>query len=357
MQILVIGGTRFMGPHVVKRLLNAGHQVTLFHRGNTPLNLPGLRTIQGDRRRIQESAHALQALQPDVILDMVPMIESDATQLIELFRGRAGRLVAIGSADVYRNFGGLIGRAEAGPDPTPLTEEAPLRAKLYPYRNETPRPADDPMAWRDAYDKIPVEQAVLGAPFGGQSPAGLNSHGPRRLPPDLPGTVLRLPMVWGPGDGQRRLRPYLKRMDDGRPAILLGEQQAEWRTCRGYVENVAAAIATAVLDPRSAGRIYNVADDAPVLSERQWVEAIAAATGWQGEIRILPDEKLGGGAWQYHIALDATRIRTELGWREEVSLEEGIRRTAEWERANPPAQEAPGAFDYKREDQLLLESL
>ncbi|HLO03167.1 MAG TPA: NAD-dependent epimerase/dehydratase family protein, partial [Symbiobacteriaceae bacterium] len=336
MQILVIGGTRFMGPHVVRRLLDQGHQVTLFHRGNAPLDLPGIQVIKGDRRRLSESATALSALQPDVILDMVPMIESDAVDLINLFRGQAGRLVAIGSADVYRNFGGLIGRVEAEPDPTPMNEDSPLRARLYPYRGETPLPADHPMAWRDAYDKIPVEQAVLGAP-------------------ELSGTILRLPMVWGPGDGQRRLRPYIKRMDDGRPAILLGEQQAQWRTCRGYVENVAAAIAAAVLNPRAAGRVYNVADDAQILSERQWVEAIAGTLGYQGEIRILPDEKLGGGKMEYHIALDATRIRTELGWREEVSLAEGIARTAEWERANPPAQEAPDAFDYAKEDSLLAE--
>lgn len=337
MQILVIGGTKFMGPHVVKRLVSAGHQVTLFHRGVTSAELPaGVETILGDRRKIKESADKLAHLQPDVILDMLPMIESDAVDLIELFRGRAGRLVAISSADVYRNFGGLIGRVEAEPDPVPLAETAPLRARLYPYRNETPRAQDDPIKWRDDYDKIPVERAVLGQP-------------------DLPGTVLRLPMVWGPGDGQRRLRSYLKRIWDGRPAILLGETEANWLTCRGYVENVAAAITTAVLDGRAHG-VYNVADDAPVLNERQWVEAIARVTGYGGEVLTLPDERMGGGdSYRHHIAMDAGRIRRELGWSELVSLEEGIARTAEWERANPPAQEVPGAFDYAKEDALLKE--
>lgn len=336
MQILVIGGTKFMGPHVVRRLVAAGHQVTLFHRGVTNGELPpGVETITGDRRKIRESAEKLAHLKPDVILDMLPMIESDALDLIELFRGRAGRLVAIGSADVYRNYGGLIDRAEADPDPAPMAETAPLRSRLYPYREETPRPKDDPAPWRDEYDKIPIERAVLGQT-------------------DLPGTILRLPMVWGPGDGQRRLRSYLKRMWDGRPAILLGEKQAEWMTCRGYVENVAAAIALAVLDERASG-VYNVADDAPVLNEHQWVQAIATVTGWNGEIITLPDEKLGGGAWGYHLALDASLIRRELGWQEEISLAEGIARTAAWERENPPSQEAPGAFDYDKEDQLIKE--
>ncbi|MFM9735660.1 NAD-dependent epimerase/dehydratase family protein, partial [Streptomyces niveiscabiei] len=91
-----------------------------------------------------------------------------------------------------------------------------------------------------------------------------------------PGTVLRLPMVYGPGDRQHRLWSYLKRMDDRRPAILMGATQARWRTTRGYVENVAAAIALAVTDDRAAGRIYNVAElDAP--EEAEWAQQIAVA--------------------------------------------------------------------------------
>ena len=48
-------------------------------------------------------------------------------------------------------------------------------------------------------------------------------------------------MVYGPGDYQHRLRPYLKRMDDARPAIVLDARQVTWRDTRGYVEDVAAA--------------------------------------------------------------------------------------------------------------------
>ena len=62
----------------------------------------------------------------------------------------------------------------------------------------------------------------------------------------LPGTVLRLPTVYGPGDYQHRLFEYLKRMDDGRPAIPLGEGVASWRWTHGYVEDVALAVVLAV---------------------------------------------------------------------------------------------------------------
>ena len=78
--------------------------------------------------------------------------------------------------------------------------------------------------------------------------------------PELPGTILRFPMVYGPCDRQHRTFEYLKRMDDGRPVILLDEGQAEWRWTKGYVENLALAVVLAVTDERAAGRIYHVGE-------------------------------------------------------------------------------------------------
>ncbi len=113
----------------------------------------------------------------------------------------------------------------------------------------------------DAYDKIAVERVVLA-----------NA--------DLPGTVLRLPMVYGPGDSQHRLFEYLKRMDDNRPTIPVDEGLASWRWTRGYVENVAAAVALAATNPRATGRVYNVGEDKG-RSTIEWIEEIGGAAGWR----------------------------------------------------------------------------
>jgi nucleoside-diphosphate-sugar epimerase len=126
------------------------------------------------------------------------------------FRGAVRRVVAISSQDVYRAYGVLMG-AEPGPEePVPLGEESPVRTKLYPYRDRAQGPDD--LLYN--YDKIPIERAVMGDP-------------------GVLGTVLRLPMVYGPGDGQHRLFEYLKRMDDCRPAIILAEELATWKTSLG----------------------------------------------------------------------------------------------------------------------------
>src|SRR5262249_51564849 len=148
-----------------------------------------------------------------------------------------------------------------------------------------------------SYDKIPVERVVLGEP-------------------DLPGTVLRLPMVHGPGDPCNRLSPYLTRMDDGRPAIVLDEQMARWKCPRGYVEDVAAAIALAVVDERAAGRVYNVAEP-DAFAEAEWVRRIGEVVGWRGEVVTVSGGRIAlPYRMEQWLDTDSGRIRGELGFNE-----------------------------------------
>jgi nucleoside-diphosphate-sugar epimerase len=80
---------------------------------------------------------------------------------------------------------------------------------------------------------------------------------------DLTATVLRLPMVYGPGAREavkRRFFAYLKRFDDRRPAILLDERTARWRAPWGYTGDVAEAVRLVVENERTAGEIYNVGE-------------------------------------------------------------------------------------------------
>jgi len=248
----------------------------------------------------------------------------------------AQRVVALSSQDVYRAYGTLIG-LNAGPVETaPLTEDAPLRALLYPYRGRA-QSAEDRMY---NYEKILVERLYLGAP-------------------DLAATILRLPMIYGPRDRQHRTFEYLKRMDDGRPYILLGKGMAEWRWTRGYVADVAQAIALAVTHDEAAGRVYNVGE-ADALTELEWVRAIGLAAGWEGQIALIPTARLPatldpGINTDQPLVTDTTRIREELGYAERVPRERALRQTIDWQRDNPPEQIDEARFDYEAEDELLKE--
>lgn len=108
---------------------------------------------------------------------------------------------------------------------------------------------------------------------------------------DLPSTILRLPMVYGPGDQQHRMYNVLRQIQDNRQTILLEDSLAVAILPRGYVENVAAAIALAVTDERAVGRVYNIAETDPV-TEEQWVRQIGGACEWQGSIHRLPMDRL-----------------------------------------------------------------
>ncbi len=339
MKILVIGGTGFIGPQVVRTLVAGGHQVAVFHRGAHAVQLPeGVQDIQGDRRELGAHQAAFDAFAPEVVLDVILSSGRQAAALMDLFRGRARRVVAVSSMDVYRACGVLLGSEPGGLEPLPLTEESPMRTVLRTYPPANIKALQSVFGWLDdEYDKIPVERAVLG-----------DTH--------LSGTVLRLPMVYGPGDPLHRFFPLLKRIDDGRPAILFADDFAEWRGSRGYVENVGAAIALAAVSEKAAGRIYNVAEpEAPM--ERDWAERVAKATGWRGRIVILPRDRtpkhliLPGDTRQHWVA-SSKRIREELGYREPVAPEEALRRAIEWERTHPPPID-PGQFDYAAEDAAL----
>src|SRR5207247_8849227 len=156
---------------------------------------------------------------PDVVVDLILSSGTQARALMTVFRGASGRVVALSSCDVYRACGVLHG-SEWGPlAPLPLTESARLRTVLQTYPPERVKMLQQVFGWLDEeYDKIPVEREILGDP-------------------DLPGTVLRLPMVYGPGDPLHRFFPTLKRMDDRRPAILFEEQLAK---ASAYFRNAAA---------------------------------------------------------------------------------------------------------------------
>lgn len=330
MRVLVIGGTRFIGPRVVDSLLEAGHEVTLFHRGVSARRRRKDAThIIGDRKRLADHAAALRAAGPEVVVDMVAMTPNDARRAMALFRGIAGRMVTLSSGDVYRAFGRVNGLEEGPLHPGPLTEESPLRITRYPCPDRAPR-----------YDKILVEEQVMGDRD------------------NLPGTILRLPMVYGQGDYQHRFFQYIKRMDDRRKVLLLERSFAAWRFARCHVDNVAFAVKLAVERPAAAGRIFNVAEPTtPTMAES--VAAIGNVLKWQGKILMLPNEQCPphlrseGADYRQHIEFSSDRIRNELGYREVLQRDQALAKTILWERENPPEHIDERQFDYPAEDRAL----
>jgi nucleoside-diphosphate-sugar epimerase len=333
-RVLVIGGTNFIGPPAIAELHRRGHEVTVYHRGlHEPELPPGTRHIHSPRAAIPvlHFPSALSDPPPDVVLHMFPVGEEDSRAAAARFTGLAERIVAISSGDVYRAYGRLLGTEPGPAEPVPLGEDAPLREINFPYRHAAAGPTD----WTYHYDKILAERALLESP--------------------LPATVLRLPAVYGPGDPHRRFRPYIKRMLDRRPFILVDSLQAGWRWTHGYVENVARAIVACVTDERAAGRVFNVGESAtPTVAER--IGRIAAIIGWRGTLislshDMLPQHLRPPYQPRQDLILDSGKIRDELGYAEAVSEEEGLQHTINGEGTARTVAGDPGSAEYAAEDE------
>jgi nucleoside-diphosphate-sugar epimerase len=332
MKFLIIGGTQLSGPFLLRRLKSLGHQVTVFHRGlhqrDSPAGIehiiaPRQRGPDDDRYHLRAFANEFRRVRADVVIHMIAFTREDAQSFVSVFKGFAGRAVVPSSSDVYRAMG-IINRTEPGPPiPVPIDEDGPLREKLSIHGS--------------GYEKRWVEQVVLGDAA-------------------LPACMLRFPAVYGPGAYRRQ--DWIKRMLDGRPAIILGRGEATFRFSHGYAEDVGEATALAAVNECSADRIYNVGER-NVPTERQRLQDFARVAGWDGHIVEVDDEIVpGGDGLPYHgqdWLLNTKRIRRDLGFEEVADYEQGIRHTIAWQKSNPDPAIDLRRFDYAAEDRLLAE--
>lgn len=101
MKILIIGGTRFVGRHLVNSARARGHEVTLFNRGKSN---PGLfrrvKAIQGDREKDLDQLTA----EWDAVIDTCGYLPRIVRLSAEALKDKVGRYVYISSISVYASF-------------------------------------------------------------------------------------------------------------------------------------------------------------------------------------------------------------------------------------------------------------
>jgi 2'-hydroxyisoflavone reductase len=102
MDLLIIGGTRFVGRHLVDAARAAGHRVTLFNRGQTAATSPeGVECLRGDRR---VDLSALSTGQWDAVIDTCGYLPGEVAAMATTLKGRVGRYVFISSVSAYATF-------------------------------------------------------------------------------------------------------------------------------------------------------------------------------------------------------------------------------------------------------------
>lgn len=340
MNVLVIGGARFIGYHLVEALVAHGDLVTIFHRGGGQSCCPrGAREILGDRNHLSQFTSQFDPVRPDVVIDMICSSAVEARLAAKIFNRFDARLIVISSMDVYLARD-ILWQVELGPiQSLPLSEDAQLRKVHYPYRFQA-KQADE---WAFSYEKILVEKIYQ-----------------RESQLDL--TILRLPAVYGPRDYQNRILGYLRRMVHQREYILLEHGEDTWKMSRTYVRNVAAAIAAVAHGNGGPLKVYNIEPDCD-LSQRKWIEMIAHSAKWNGEILSVPRASLPESMrkrfnWRQDWIIDGSRLRKDAGFKLPFKAGAAVEMTVAYHQSIPISRAtADELASYRDEDRTVQEFL
>ena len=102
MKILILGGTVFLGRHIVDSALKKGHELTLFNRGKHNADLfPDIEKIRGDRKT---DIDKLKGREWDAVIDTCGYVKSDVVKSSEVLKDNAGKYIFVSSASVYRDY-------------------------------------------------------------------------------------------------------------------------------------------------------------------------------------------------------------------------------------------------------------
>ncbi|MGD9794153.1 MAG: NAD-dependent epimerase/dehydratase family protein [Acidimicrobiia bacterium] len=154
MRILIVGGTRFVGRHIVHAALRAGHEVTLFNRGRSGSDLfPDVPHLTGDR---DGDLSALASSEWDATVDTCAYVPRQVHALADALGERGGQMVFISSVSVYG--APTIGYDEQSPlielgDPTveTITNDTYGGLKVLSERAATERFGADTLLVRPTY--------------------------------------------------------------------------------------------------------------------------------------------------------------------------------------------------------------
>ena len=142
MNLLILGGTKFLGRHVVDAALAANHRVTIFNRGTRTGLFAEVEELRGDRSQGTDGLSALRGRQWDVVIDTCGYVPRLVRASAEALRDSVGRYAFVSSISVYADF-------SEGPD-----ETSPVAALTDPGSEDVPR---DYGALKAACERVVIE--------------------------------------------------------------------------------------------------------------------------------------------------------------------------------------------------------
>ncbi|KRW95368.1 dTDP-glucose 4,6-dehydratase [Paracoccus sp. MKU1] len=325
MKIVVTGGAGFIGSAVVRLAVARGHRVVNLDSLTYAANLENVASVAGsplyafEQADIRDRAaldRVLAAHQPDAIMHLAAeshvdrsidgpgaFIETNVTGTYNLLEAARAYWTAQDRPERFRfhhistdEVFGSLGETGQFTEDTPYDPRSPYSAS---------KAASDHLvrAWHETYG-LPMVLTNCS-----------NNYGPFHFPEKLVPVVILNAL-------------------HGRPIPVYGDggNVRDWL----YVEDHADALLL-VLEKGRIGRSYNIGGE----NEARNIDLVRSICAHMDRLRpdAAPHDRLitfvtdrPGHDRRY--AIDPTRIRSELGWRPSVTVEEGLRRTVEWYLAN-----------------------
>lgn len=282
MRILIMGGTRFIGVYLTQLLVEQGHEVVLFNRGNRPApSLERVGQIIGDRTDATQLKAKLSQENFDVIFDNNGRELTDTQPLAEIFQERVQHFVYMSSAGVYLKS-----------DQLPHVEGDPV----------------DPKSRHKGKHETEAYLTQLGLPF----------------------TSIRPTYIYGPRNYNELEGWFFDRIVRDRPIPIPGN--GLHITQFGHVKDLALAMTKVLGNKQAIGQIYNISGDRFVTFDGLARASAVAAGKSPDAVKIVhyDPKKFDFGKRKafpmrvQHFFASVNKAQTELNWHPEYDLISGL---------------------------------
>jgi 2'-hydroxyisoflavone reductase len=338
MKLLILGGTKFLGRHLVETALARGHEVTLFNRGQlNPELFPEVEKLRGER---DGGLDALRGRRWDAAVDTSGQHPRAVRDSARLLADSVEHYTFISSLSAYADTS-VPGVDESHPVATVTDEQL-----------------------REAESLTQTE--LTAAPFFWEIYGALKALCERAAEGEMPGRVLnvRAGLIVGPYDSTDRFTYWPRRVAEGGEVLAPGDpaRQVQFIGARDLSEWVLD-----MAESRRAGT-FNAAGPDYVLTMGRLLEQCRAGTGgdarfvWADEDFLL---EAGVGPWidlplwipesnddkRYFLALNVERaVAAGLRFRTPA---ETARDTLAWDLTRPPDTERRAGLSREREREVL----
>ncbi len=308
MKVLILGGTSFFGKEIVRQFNEAGHEVTVFTRGNHALNdLPEHRHIQGDREKLEDLVRANAVDSFDVVIDNIAFTAAHVRAALKAF-SKTSHYILCSTISVYRY--------------APAKYPWPLTDGEVSHEYQPPEENLGDIHWKYARGKLEAEKECM-------------------KQRKVPWTILRPTVVYGPEDPTDLGFWYLMRLLSGGPMLLADSGSQSFRLL--YSVDCARAFLQVAENRKRVLRKCYLLGQSEIITLRDFIEESAKALGVVPDYLCVAGEVLkemgGPYASLTNIIPDSSAARRDFGFAT-TPFADFIRVTSEWFRDHWKGDEA-----------------